>query len=64
MAMQFKAPKPKKGNDCHRRFYYITAMKSAWTTCLFWHHMRNLFQNALKSQVQAIDQNAIHLPKP
>jgi len=27
-------------------------------------HMRNLFQNAFKSQGRANDQNALHLPKP
>jgi len=27
-------------------------------------HMRNLFQNTLKSQRKAIDQNLLHLPKP
>jgi len=27
-------------------------------------HMRNLFQNTFKFQDRAIDQNALHLPKP
>jgi len=27
-------------------------------------HMRDFFQNAFKSQGRAIDQNALHLPKP